>query len=324
MDQFFKSSHLIKLIIRWRWHLLVILAASVLVSVVFSGPAFIPPKYKSYAVIYPANLTPYSSETQTEQLLQLLKSEDIVYSMVNRFALYKHYKVDTGNPDYRYVIKSKFDDNVTIRKTEYESVLIEVLDKDPGVACDMVNELINLMNLKARNLQREKTAEIVRINYDLLMMKKAQIDSVEARLKVMRNDYNILDYFIQTKELTKGMVKSVNSGRNKPDNEIFRTLENLRKYGGEQRLLESELFSLTASYNDIKKDYDKSISDLNKELTYANVVTTPVPADRKSYPIRWLIVLGFTASTLLLSMLLFSFVRERKWKVHPEASGQKL
>lgn len=317
MDNFFKTTYIFKLIFKWKWHLLIILAVAIVLSAVFSGPAFIKPKYKSYAVVYPANLTSYSNETPTEQLLQLLNSEDIVYAVIEKFKLYEHYHIDTLKPLYKYRSRQKFDQYISIRKTEYESVYVEALDIDPLMAYNIVNELINQMNLKARNLQREKTKEILIMHYNHLMMKQAQIDTIEARLKFMRNEYHILDYFIQTEELTKGMVKE---GTGNPNSEVNRTLDNLRKYGGEQRLLESQLFNLTASYNDIKTAYDQALSDLNKELTYANIVTTPVPADKKTYPIRWLIVSISAFSALLLSLLFFSFIQERKKKKKPETA----
>ena len=312
MDNFFKSSYVIKLVLKWKWHLLVILILSVTLSVVFSEPVFIKPKYKSFAVIYPANIAPYSDENNTEQMLQLLKSDDLLLSIVKKFNLNLEYGIDTNDRYYRTKVIGRLARDLNIRKTEYESVLIEVYDQNAVQASEMTEEIINLMNLKARQLQREKTAEVVKINFDQMAYKRRQIDSVENRLQYFRKEYNILDYNIQVKEYSKGYVKNVSSGRGKANNEVSQTLENLKLYGGEFRFLNSYLLSLIESYNILKDDYDKSISDLNKELTYANVVTQPVPADRKSYPVRWLIVTITSVSALLLSLLLFSFIGNRR------------
>ncbi|HOY31384.1 MAG TPA: hypothetical protein PKW80_05860 [Bacteroidales bacterium] len=308
MNNFFKSTFIIKLILKWKWHLMIIAVLAVALSAIFSGPAFIKPKYRSYAVIYPANISPYSTETNTEQMLQLLKSEDILFDIVKRFDLYKEYKIDTTVKYYKNKIIKALEDNVNIKRTEYESVIIEVYDHDPRQACDMVNEFINLMNAKARYLQRNKTAEIASMYYNQMTDKKTEIDSIEKRLQFLRNEYNILDYNIQVKEYSKGYVRNINNGRANQKDDIAVTLNNLKQYGGEYRQLDASLWGLLETYIALKKEYDNSLADLKKELTYANVVTSPEPADKKSYPIRWLVVCISTLSALLLSLLIFSII----------------
>jgi hypothetical protein len=42
------------------------------------------------------------------------------------------------------------------------------------------------------------------------------------------------------------------------------------------------------------------------------MVTNPVPADKKSYPVRWLIIAITSVSALLFSLMLFSFIGNRR------------
>jgi uncharacterized protein involved in exopolysaccharide biosynthesis len=312
MTNFFKSSYIIKLVLNWKWHLLVIFILAVALSSIFSGPTFIKPKYKSYAVIYPSNIAPYSTETTTEQMLQLLKSEDILFDVVKKFKLYEEYKIDTSGKYYRAKIIKKLEDNITIKRTAYESVLIEVYDNSPIQACEMVNEILRLMNQKAQYLQRNKTAEIVKIYLDQLEFKRKQIDSIETRLNYLRTNYNILDYNIQVEEYSKGYVKKINLQRGGINDDISTTLNNLKQFGGEYRLLDASLWGLQEAYIELKREYDKSLSDLNKELTYANIVTKPIVPDKKAYPVRWLIVCITTISSILLSLILFSTIDSLK------------
>jgi capsular polysaccharide biosynthesis protein len=89
MDKLFNSRHLVSLIGKWRYHLLVIVIITAILAMIFSGPSFITPKYESHAIAYPANVEPYSDESETEQMLQILNSQDIIDSMVNKFDLAK-------------------------------------------------------------------------------------------------------------------------------------------------------------------------------------------------------------------------------------------
>jgi hypothetical protein len=306
MDELFKTTNIIRLILRWKWPLLIIFLVALIASSVLSGPYFIKPKYKSFAIVYPANLTPYSDENNTEQLLQVLQSEDLLFQIAKDFKLAKDYGLDTTDYLFRSKLMKKLSENVFIKRTEFESVMIEVYDYDANRAYKMVFALIDLMNYKIRNMHQEKAAEMVNLYKFELDQKQHQIDSIEGRLQFLRKEYNILEYKTQVKEYSKGFVKSITSGHKNPPVEINNTLTNLKEHGGEYTLLESYLWGLTNDYNQIKSEYDKAITDFNKKLTYSSVVTNPIAADKKSKPIRWLIVTITTASSLLLGLILFS------------------
>ncbi len=76
---------------------LIVLAG--VLAAVFSSAWFITPMFKSYTIVYPANITPYSEESETEQMLQLLQSRDIKDSVIKEFDLAKHYEIDSS---YKY------------------------------------------------------------------------------------------------------------------------------------------------------------------------------------------------------------------------------
>ena len=304
MEQTYNSIKLIQLIFKWKFHFLIVIILAVVLSIVFSGPYFIKPKYKSYTIIYPSNLIPYSSETPTEQMLQLFRSDEIRDGIIKKFNLIQHYHIDTTKPYYYTTVMNEYEDNVTIEKTRYESVLIEVMDVDPVIARDIISEMIDLFNKKVRDMQRAKTREVIKIWQKLLVEKEQQIDSLEKRQDEIRKNYNILDYVMQTKEATRGYVSGGGSSK------AGEILTNLRDYGGEYGLLQENLEKSTDAYNDIKLEYEKSMSDLTKELTYTNIVSEPIPADKKSYPVRWLIVLLSGLSSLFLTLLVIIIIEK--------------
>src|SRR2546423_2548847 len=123
MNEYLNSVDIVKVVIRWRWHLLIIVLISVAASIVFSGPAFIQPKYKSFAIVYPSNLISYSTESSTEQMLQMLQSSDVRKKIIRTFNLFQHYEIDSNkNKHAQTEMLAMYADNVNINKTEYESV----------------------------------------------------------------------------------------------------------------------------------------------------------------------------------------------------------
>ena len=56
--------------IQKKWQGFIFWLLSAILAGVFSGPTFITPKFESHAIVYPANIEPYSDESETEQMLQ--------------------------------------------------------------------------------------------------------------------------------------------------------------------------------------------------------------------------------------------------------------
>ncbi|CAN5339485.1 hypothetical protein BH09BAC5_BH09BAC5_20210 [soil metagenome] len=309
----FNNSDIFRIAFNRKYPLLLIAVTAVVFSLVFSSEFFIKPKFKSTAVVYPVNIIPYSLESPTEQLLQLFHSADVRTLMINQFGLAKKYDIDPKSKTALTRLNDTYDENILIRKTEFESIKIDISDENADTAAMLVNGLINCVDIKARLLQREKTKEVVKILGDQLKTKQEQIDSLDMINNLLRVRYGLLDYNSQAKEATKSYLKLVSSGASKDKiRQVDSLMRNLEEKGGAQVAVTNQLKSVRESYNTIKVEYDKAISDLTKELTYSNVVTKPFPADSKSYPVRSLIVLVCGLSASLLGLLLFVIIDRRK------------
>ncbi|HTF06064.1 MAG TPA: hypothetical protein VK826_18670 [Bacteroidia bacterium] len=313
MNKFFQNTDILFILQRRRLHLAAVFVMAAVLAFVCSGEKFITPKYKSTAYVYPVNIIPYSMETPTEQLLQLFSSSDVRDMMVKRFRLANYYNIDTASASGQSRLFLLYDENVTVRKTEYESIRVDILDKDPDVASEMVAELVHFVDVKAREVQREKTSEVVQIFNDQLKQKKQQLDSIDRLLSDLRVNYGLLDYKTQAKEVTKNYLKL--AADNAPASQ-FRGVDSLYRHlqhkGGDLISLSSQYKSLQDDYNLIKTSYDNALIDLTKQLTYTNIMANPYPADSKSYPVRWVIVLVSVLSAVLLAFVAFVVIDRNK------------
>lgn len=303
-----------QLILRWKKHLIIVGLISLVGSILFSSPFFIKPKYKSFALIYPSNLIAYSTESSTEQMLQLTQSYDIRDKIINTFHLFEHYNIDTlKNKTFKSEVYKKYDENIIIKKTEYESMEITVYDTDPLIASQIADSIVHYFDLKARSLQIEKSHEVMVIALDQLKNKKNQLDSMENLLHDYSTKYGLLDYKSQSKEVTRAYMRGLTSNDTKVIKESNRIMQGLMDKGTEFNSINEHLWRLRGTYNDLKLIYENAYRDVYKELTYANVVTRPFPSDKKAYPVRWLIVLISVGSSLLLAfMILLIFDPKKK------------
>lgn len=307
MSSEYNTSEIFGLLVRWWKQLLIVAVVATVLSALFSSPFVITPKYKSFAVLYPANIIPMGTETPTEQMLQVLESDNIRDSITELYHLFETYGIDPSGQSAQTALIREYQDNITFRKTEYESVVIEVMDADPVQARDIVNSIIFYFNRKERSLQKEKSMELVKILQEQVSKKKAEMDSMEAVLTNLRQDYGILDYSLQTEYATERYLEVISTpGKQAGAKEIEPLLNALKEKGGEFMSLNEHLWRIRGGYNNLKEQLEAAIRDVEKNLTYCNIITNPVVADKKAYPIRWLIVVVSVLGTLLMTFLFLS------------------
>jgi uncharacterized protein involved in exopolysaccharide biosynthesis len=318
MQEYRESAlYYVKLISRWKYQFLIITVIAAIGAAVFSSEFFIKPRYKSSATVYPANVVPFSDESTTEQMLQMLQSTYIRDAVIAKFDLAKHYKVDTSGKESRAALNNMWKSFVSIGKSEYESVDIEVTDTDPQLACDMVNEIIYQLNDKISGLHKQKTREVLHIVEGQLARKGQQLDSLGKGLQELRVKYQILDYNIQVEEVTKGYMQSLGTGKGVKDIDVL--LRNLEEKGGDYYKMKVAYDAVLGSYNVVRSEYDNMLRELDKKFTYTYVVSSPTPSDKKSYPVRWLIVVVsvIAANMFLFSMVIINDYRKRLQENNP-------
>lgn len=309
MKNFFDNQNLVRIAWKWRLHLIIVGIVTVIASVIFSGPTFITPLFKSTARLYPTNLSTMSEESESEQLLEIINSQDIKWRMIDAFNLDKVYKVDRNDPHFHAYILNEFNDHVSFKKTEYETVEISVLDEDPVRAKNMCDSLITFYNQEVGHLHSLKYWEVVHISEKDMKKIDYQIDTLLTAMNTLRSKYQILDYKTQVKEVTRGYMKELveNRGNTSGGKKIEKLLDNLESKGGEYQLMTSMMKTLTFQRDSLKMAYDWALSNATKHITYSHRVQNPIPADKKDYPVRWLIMLiSLVAAEFLALVIIFS------------------
>jgi hypothetical protein len=310
MDSFFNSKNLIDIVLKWKVQLLVVVVAAVLLSVFFSSPIFIKPLFKSNCLLYPSNIAPYSDESVTEQSVQIFQSRDIRDSLVKNFNLAKHWKIDSGYRYFESTMAFEYSKRVTINKTPFDAVEIEIWDEDPIMARDLINAVVDAFNKKMRAMHREKFGEVV-VNYNYILgVKKGYLDSLKSRADTLGTTYGMLEYSSQTREV----MRSYLDGGKSTSREVLRLKKNLEDKGVEMLLLRDLIGGEANSFSIIKLDADRALLDYNRNYTYVNILSKPFVADKKAYPIRWLIVVFSTAAAFFMALLIIGLIERSKFR----------
>lgn len=309
MEEYFTSKNIINILLRWKMHLLIIVAAAAILAVFFSSSLFITPLFKSVALCYPSNVAPYSDESETEQMMQILQSKDIRDSIINKFDLPRHYGIDRNYEFYTSTILWEYGKKVKIGKTPYEAVEIEVWDKDPQIACDIVNEIMNQYNMKVRSLQKEKFLEVVYNYKTVTNLKKKELDSIQNKANELGREYGLLDFPSQTREVMRAWLSGGSSLRGR---DLGKLKKNLEEKGGERELVSNLITAETKDYSTLRLAYDQAVLDYNRNYTFINLLSKPFPADKKAYPIRWIIVVVTCFAALFVAIVTIGFVERAR------------
>lgn len=290
MDKYFSNTPLLKAIFKWKWHIIALTIVASVLGIIFSGPKFITPKYKSEAIVYPRGLDEFSDETFTEQMIQVMESQEIMDSVVEVFNLMSHYGIDKNYIYAKTALVGEYRDRVSISKTPYDAVKIKVLDKDPEMACNIANEIMRLYNVKFSEIYKSKRWENAQLYKRNLDNKYKFIDSLKRDLAELTQNGNMLNYLYLSKGNSIAYFSEGNSNN----------AENIADAIALVELIASE----TAAYSEIKIEYEKELRQAEGEMTFLNVVSRPYIADRKATPVRWIIVALSCIGALLFSILL--------------------
>lgn len=319
------SSNLIVYLYQWRKPLLIVTLVGAIAAAIFSSPTFIPPKYQSTVVLFPATTNSVSSallgeknaytkdilefgkEEEAEQMLQILYSDEIRSKIIDQFNLMEHYDIDADSKYKMTNLYKEYESNITYRRTEYMSVVIDVLDTDPNLAAEIANQIGTLLDSVKNRIQKERALQglaIVEKEYKNL---RYEVKMKEDSLRDLRR-IGIHDYEAQAAVLSEQYATARIERNNGLAEELKNRLDTLAEYGGAYVSLRDQLKYMYEELNLLKTRYEQAKVDANLSLPHKFIVNEAFPAEKKSYPIRWLVVaismLGSFVFTLLIIIVL--------------------
>lgn len=317
----FNSVSFILFLIKWRKHLFVILAVATILSVVFSMPFFITPKYKANVILFPTStnsvskallaedfgskkdILEFGDEEQAEQMLQILNSNAIRSRIIDKYNLALHYGI-SDDAKYRLTrLHKEYDNNITFRRTEYMAVEINVMDKDPQLAADIANDIAEQFDTLKNQMQRERAAkglEIVENEYNRL---RNEIKDLEDSIQSLRQ-IGILDYESQAEVLNEQYALALSRNNAHYAALMKEKLDILANHGTSYVSIRDALELLNKQLISVKSKYEEAKVDAEQILPQKFIVSKAFKPEKKSYPVRWLIVVVSVFASLLISIII--------------------
>lgn len=291
-----------------------------------------------------SDIMEFGEEEHAEQILQILYSDQITFRIIDEFDLMDHYRI---NPDRKYAntrLIKKYQKNVSFRRTPYKSIEIDVLDEVPEIAAEIANRIAELVDTVKNNVIRRRAIDGLGIVRNELNTREAEIKlRLDSLQKISaRGVYNFEDQPTNLyEELSR--LRSEHASQSAIVKSIERRgfeknyLDTMRRYqdalslveAGRNRIREIEIelktlaeigpasFSITEglSYeleqlSRLRERYQQAKVDAEQTMSHIFIVDNAYAAEKKSYPVRYLIVLGVLFASIFLSLIFFIIVEK--------------
>jgi LPS O-antigen subunit length determinant protein (WzzB/FepE family) len=332
---YFDSTSLFEFFWRWRKPLIIIGITAAICSSIVSF--LIHERYKSTVIMFPVqsnaiakalltddvsgkqDILQFGEEAQAEQLLQILYSDEIRSRIVDKYKLMQHYRIDPNNKYKNTLLYEKYSENISFKRTEFLSVKIEVLDEDPFIASEIANDIGNLLDSTKTRMQRDRANQAFDIVANEYNRKKAAIALLTDSIKAL-NLLGIYDYESQSEVTSQQYAIALSKGDERAIKRLADQLKIIGEYGSAYMSVRENLYIQREQLNLLKKKFEEAKIDAEAVLTYKFIVNKAFPAERKSYPVRWLIVATSTIVSMvfgiLVLILLDNIKRIRKQGAH--------
>ncbi|MEW6467904.1 MAG: Wzz/FepE/Etk N-terminal domain-containing protein [Bacteroidota bacterium] len=333
----FDSTHLLLFIWKWRKTLIVITLIAAVTSAVIS--LMIPNKYKSAVILYPTttssiskallsdnpsaknDILQFGEEAEAEQMIQVLTSDDIMWRITDKYKLMSHYRIDSTSPFRKTFLAREFQSNVVIQRTEYMSVKIEVLDEDPQYAANIANDIADLYDTTKQAIRKERAQQGLRIVEETYNKLRKEVETMQDSLNVLMK-LGVNDYESQSDRLNEAISKAILEGKTAAVKILQEQLKIVSTYGEAYISLRDNLEFVRKNLSEVKAKYEQAKVDAEQSLSDKFVVNRAYPSEKKSYPVRWLIVTVSTLSTFLLCILGIIII-ENFWKIKQSVSPRE-
>ena len=166
----------------------------------------------------------------------------------------------------------------------------------------MANDIAALHDSTKIRMQREIAIQALRIVKKEYLEKEAEVNSMTDAIKTI-NSYGLYDYESQSEVTNEQYAIAISKGDERAIKALEGKLKIIANYGSAYVSLRDNLELQRKQLNLLKTKYEGTKVDVEQVLPQKFIVSNAFPAEKKSYPIRWIIVLVSTIGSLLLAII---------------------
>jgi hypothetical protein len=231
----------------------------------------------------------FGSSDDIDRLLSIANSAPLKSYIVQKYKLFDVYKIDSANTEYpNYKVMKELEENYTAFRNDKGAVEITVFDTDKERAAIICNEIVAKVDEMNNNIILENKRRILAIY-------NTKINEKQEQIKVLN------DSIVSVKMMLQGSPSGPASLRNSGSENSSRTPELLDQ---QLKLLEDQKKAGLKELNNTIGLAEQYRSTINTNIPTVFILEKAYAAEKKSKPIRWIIVLGSLLAALSGSIIM--------------------
>jgi len=230
----------------------------------------------------------FGVEEQAEQLLQVLHPEPNRTRIIEKYNLMEHYEID---PEGKFPITEllkQYSSNINFRLTEFMSVEISVMDKDPEISADIANDISELVDTVFNNMKHKRAATAL----DLV---SEEYTDAEGHLVLMQDSLSSLSNQISDNIKTSGDATN-------------NLIKAFAEHGVSYMSMMHQMRNEVGMVINLRYRLNEAEMEAQQNLPHKFVVEKAVPPEKKAYPNKSLIVIVSTFSSLLFALIVLIII----------------
>jgi uncharacterized protein involved in exopolysaccharide biosynthesis len=127
-------------------------------------------------------------DIEADRMLQILNSERLKDSVIQKFDLIKYFEIDTSEPTWPQQLTDKYRQRVFCNRTNIMSIVVEAETYDPKFSAEIVNYIVAAGGRFRQEMYRVNTKIAADVFKQELDRKQQELDSLAAQIGDLRKD----------------------------------------------------------------------------------------------------------------------------------------
>jgi capsular polysaccharide biosynthesis protein len=320
---YFELVDVVKFLIKYKKPLSIISIGAGIAAIIFSGPWFITPLYKSTAIFYPSTNNSISSallsdtrvkakdplefgeQATAQQFIQMLESDNLKNRVITNFKLREHYKIDENDGEKNFKMGNLYKKHISVKKTAYASIEVNVLDEVPEKAAEIANGVVLLLDSVKTDIQKRIALQALAIIEQQYKNKEAEVNTIKQTMRDL-GAKGVYSFEEQSKAITELAGKGGNQAY------INKQQASLAQYGSEAISSQETLVLELEKLSELRKKLEQANVDVSANLSNVFILQQATTSEKKAYPIRGIIVVVSIFGSFVLGCIVLLFTEKIK------------
>ncbi len=204
---------IVRIVFQWKKQIILFTLVAAIVSIIITMPSIMPPYYRSISKFYLSNpsstdrsalfnekevagVNLFGNKEDINRFLTILNSYPVINSVIEKYNLGKHYKIEADQPElFKYYTQKQFYNQFNAVRNDYGAIEVSVVDTDNKLAAKIVQDIVDQSDSIYREILLQNKTTVIQLLNNQIESKKASSEPIASeeltKLISLRDQYAV-------------------------------------------------------------------------------------------------------------------------------------